>query len=64
VIGAVYQDFAQQLLQLLCDAPEVVTGGGEDGVEAIAFTGHWIISIQSMFLIKVADKGLNGRAPP
>jgi len=51
------------MLQPLCDSPDVVTGGGEDGVDAAAFTSLEMVPVQSMFLFEAADNGLDGGSP-
>lgn len=43
---------------------EVVSGGGEDGVDAVALSALEVVSVHSVLLFEVAYDGLDGGSPP
>jgi hypothetical protein len=45
------------------DAPEVVAGGGGDGVCGIAGLALEVAAAEMAFFLHVTDEGLDGRAP-
>ena len=45
------------------DAPEVVSGGGEDGIGSIAGVALEIAASEVALLLHVADEGLDGGSP-
>jgi hypothetical protein len=57
------EDLAQQKAQPSEETPEVVAGGGEDGVSGIAGAVPEVIAAHSMFGLEMADDGLDRRAP-
>ena len=42
---------------------EVVAGGGEDGVDAVAFASAQEVAARPVLLLEMTDDGLNHRAP-
>jgi len=53
---------AQQELQPAEETPEVVAGGGKDGIGGVALTVPEIIAAHPVFGFEMADDRLDGRA--
>ena len=57
-----YRDQAPQIPEPLEDEGEVVSGGGEDGVDCIALGVGEVVATHSVLVLDVADDRLDGGA--
>lgn len=62
IVGFGFKDRAQQEPQPFEEASEVVAGGGEHGVSAVAVAAFEIIAIHAVLGLDVADDGFDGGA--
>ena len=54
---------AEQKLQPMDEPPEVVTGGGQNGIDGVILAVPEIVAAHSMFGLEVADDRLDGGTP-